>query len=96
MKPVEQKTEKQYWRSLDQLSDTPEFRNFLHREFPEGASEFTSEVDRRKFLLLMAAGIGMASSLGVRGAPLELRRASCAHYSDESIVRAPGAPCARP
>jgi MoCo/4Fe-4S cofactor protein with predicted Tat translocation signal len=66
MKPVEQKTEKMYWRSLDQLQETPEFRQFVEREFPEGASEMTSEVDRRKFLLLMAAGIGMAGLTACR------------------------------
>lgn len=66
MKPVEQKTEKMYWRSLDQLQETPEFRQFVEREFPEGASEMTSEVDRRRFLLLMAAGIGMAGLTACR------------------------------
>ena len=30
----------QYWRSLDELSDTPEFRRWVEREFPAGASEF--------------------------------------------------------
>ena len=28
-----------YWRSLEQLADTPEYREFLHREFPVAASE---------------------------------------------------------
>ena len=32
-------TGRTYWRSLDELSDTPEFRTFMHREFPAGASE---------------------------------------------------------
>ena len=88
MKPVEQKTEKQYWRSLDQLSDTPEFRNFLHREFPEGASEFTSEVDRRKFLLLMAAGIGMAGLTACRR-PIEKIIPAAGRLAEQIV---PGAP----
>ena len=29
-----------YWRSLGELADTPEFREYLHREFPEQASEW--------------------------------------------------------
>ncbi len=66
MKPTEQKTEQQYWRSLDQLAGTPEYREFVEREFPVGASEMTSEVDRRKFLLLAAAGIGMAGLTACR------------------------------
>lgn len=58
--------QKQYWRSLDQLSDAPEYRKFVEREFPEGASELTNDVDRRKFLLLAAAGIGLAGLTACR------------------------------
>ncbi len=28
---------KDYWRSLDQLADTPEFNKLLKREFPLGS-----------------------------------------------------------
>ena len=38
-----------YWRSLEELSDTPEFRSFMHREFPSGASELLDGTDRRHF-----------------------------------------------
>ncbi|HUJ42832.1 MAG TPA: TAT-variant-translocated molybdopterin oxidoreductase, partial [Opitutaceae bacterium] len=53
-----------YWRSLDELAAAPGFREYLEREFPEGASELGG-VDRRQFLKLMAAsfalgGIGLA------------------------------------
>jgi MoCo/4Fe-4S cofactor protein with predicted Tat translocation signal len=58
--------QKQYWRSLDQLADAPEYRKFVEREFPEGASELNNEVDRRKFLILAAAGIGMAGLTACR------------------------------
>lgn len=58
--------QKQYWRSLDHLSDAPEYRKFVEREFPEGASELNNEVDRRKFLILAAAGIGMAGLTACR------------------------------
>jgi MoCo/4Fe-4S cofactor protein with predicted Tat translocation signal len=34
-------TGRRYWRSLDELGDTPEFKQWLEREFPEGSSEFT-------------------------------------------------------
>ena len=57
---------KEYWRSLDQLADTPEFREFLHREFPENASEMTNPVTRRKFLTLMGASIAFAGLAGCR------------------------------
>ena len=53
----------QYWRSLDELQDSPEFKQWVHREFPQGASEIDG-VNRRHFLKIMsasfaAAGVGM-------------------------------------
>ncbi|MGE9292318.1 MAG: TAT-variant-translocated molybdopterin oxidoreductase [Puniceicoccales bacterium] len=54
-----------YWRSPDELADTPEFRVLLEREFPEGASE-TTESDRRTFLKLMGASAALAG-LGLAG-----------------------------
>lgn len=54
-----------YWRSLDELSETPGFKAQVEREFPEGASELDG-VDRRRFFKLMAAsfalgGVGLAT-----------------------------------
>ena len=57
---------KQYWRSLDQLADTPEFREFLNREFPQGASEMNNDWSRRNFLTLMGASLAMAGLAGCR------------------------------
>ncbi len=54
-------TGKKYWRSLGQLSDTPEFRGWLEREFPQGAAEFQGgDVSRRNFLQLMGASMALA------------------------------------
>ena len=36
-----------YWRSLEELADTPEFREYVGREFPDQASEFTEPAGRR-------------------------------------------------
>jgi molybdopterin-containing oxidoreductase family iron-sulfur binding subunit len=55
-----------YWRSLDQLADTPEFRQWLEREFPAGASEMTNAVDRRHFVKIMSASFLLAG-LGLTG-----------------------------
>ncbi len=64
---LEQKIQgKDYWRSLDQLADTSEFKEFLHREFPENASEMTNPFTRRKFLSLMGASIAFAGLAGCR------------------------------
>jgi molybdopterin-containing oxidoreductase family iron-sulfur binding subunit len=54
-----------YWRSLDELADTPGFREHLAREFPEGASELNG-VDRRQFMRLMAASFALGG-LGLAG-----------------------------
>src|SRR4051812_42355218 len=62
---------KKYWRSLDELAGTPEFLNFLHREFPENASEFRDEVGRREFLKLMAASLALAGLTACTKQPLQ-------------------------
>jgi MoCo/4Fe-4S cofactor protein with predicted Tat translocation signal len=54
-------TGKKYWRSLGELEDTPEFRQWLEREFPAGASELRLDpVSRRNFLKLMGASTALA------------------------------------
>src|SRR6185312_11021431 len=59
--PSEPLTGKKYWRSLGQLSDTPEFRGWLEREFPQGASELQGgDLSRRNFLKLMGASTALA------------------------------------
>ena len=55
-----------YWRSLDQLADTPEFRQWVEREFPEGASEWVDPVSRRHFVQIMSASFLLAG-LGLTG-----------------------------
>ncbi len=48
------------WRSLEELADTPGFREMLHREFPRHASEWDLSVDRRRFLQLSSASLALA------------------------------------
>jgi len=57
---------KEYWRSLDQIADKPEFKKFLEREFPENASEINNPVSRRKFLTLMGASVAFAGFASCR------------------------------
>ena len=52
-------TGKRYWKSLDDYSDSPQFREWLEREFPQGASMLEG-VQRRGFMKLMAASFGLA------------------------------------
>lgn len=59
--PPEQLTGKRYWRSLGELSDTPEFRGWLEREFPAGAAQLEGDDwSRRGFLKLMGASMALA------------------------------------
>lgn len=51
----------QYWRSLDELADKPEFKEWVEREFPQGASELEG-VNRRKFLRIMSASFAAAGA----------------------------------
>lgn len=55
-----------YWRSLDELADTPRFRAILEQEFPGGAWERMDAPSRRQFLKLMGASIALAGMTGCR------------------------------
>ena len=54
----------QFWRSLDDLADTPVFRAYLEREFPQGAAELNDALSRRTFLKLMGASLALAGLSG--------------------------------
>jgi len=60
-----------YWRSLGELSDSPDFREYLHREFPEQASEWNDPKGRRDFLKLMSASLALAGIGACTKQPLE-------------------------
>src|SRR6188474_155254 len=51
---------REYWRSLEAVAETSEFKEFLHREFPQNASEWLDPVGRRGFLKLMGASLALA------------------------------------
>jgi len=54
------KSGRAYWRSLEELAETPEFEQFLNREFPENHSEWHDGPGRRDFLKLMGASLALA------------------------------------
>ena len=65
----------EYWRGLEELSETEEFRDFLAHEFPENADQWSgSGVDRRRFLQLMSASLALAGL------------AACTRQPEEKIV----------
>lgn len=75
------KSGRSYWRSLEELSDTAEFRDAVEREFPPQASEML-ESSRRGFLKVMGASVALAGL------------ASCRRWEAEQILpyarRTPG------
>ena len=60
---------KTYWRSLNELQDGAEFRQFLEREFPVAASEFPEGVSRRRWMQLMGASLALGGLAGCRWEP---------------------------
>src|ERR1700723_3887877 len=66
-----EKTGPEYWRSLEELAGSEEFKEALHREFPKGASEWLDTVSRRGFLKVMGASLGLAGMTGCVRLPLE-------------------------
>jgi MoCo/4Fe-4S cofactor protein with predicted Tat translocation signal len=53
-----------YWRSLQELADTDDFRNQMEHEFP-GGIEAPDGMSRRRFLQIMSASIAMTSLAGL-------------------------------
>jgi MoCo/4Fe-4S cofactor protein with predicted Tat translocation signal len=68
---LEGATGKKYWRSLDELANTPAFQELIHRKFPEHASDLPNALSRRQFLTLMGASLALAgvSGCSIRPAP---------------------------
>ncbi|MEM1331064.1 MAG: TAT-variant-translocated molybdopterin oxidoreductase [Planctomycetota bacterium] len=54
------------WRSLDEVADTPEFRELLERELPAGTTTLAKE-SRRDFLKFMGAGLALAGAATIPG-----------------------------
>src|SRR5215208_3022223 len=60
-----------YCRSLGELADTAQFREYLHREFPEQASQWNDPKGRRQFLKLMSASLALAGVSACTKQPAE-------------------------
>jgi molybdopterin-containing oxidoreductase family iron-sulfur binding subunit len=62
---------KKFWRSVDELADTPEFAEMVAKEFPSQASEWIDPVSRRNFLKVMGASMALAGLAGCTKQPDE-------------------------
>ncbi len=62
---------KRFWRSVDELANTPEFQAAVEKEFPGAAQEWVDPVSRRGFLKLMSASMALAGLAGCTKQPDE-------------------------
>ena len=60
-----------YWRGLEELAGTEEFRELVARELPHGAPDWIDPVSRRQFLQLMGASLALAGLSGCTRQPAE-------------------------
>jgi MoCo/4Fe-4S cofactor protein with predicted Tat translocation signal len=60
-----------YWRTLDELAETPEFEEMLHREFPRAAMQWASSTTRRDVLKVMGASLALGGLSACVKLPLE-------------------------
>src|SRR6266404_7235030 len=61
-----------YWRSLEELADTEEFRAFVKDEFPHRTPDWNDPGSRRRFLRLMGASMLLAGASGCTRQPKEV------------------------
>src|SRR5689334_4854477 len=66
---------REYWRSLDELAATPEFREMVEKEFPRQAvgwaDDENPEEGRRNFLKLMGASLALGGLAACTRQPTE-------------------------
>ncbi len=55
-----------YWRSLQELADTDDYRHMVENEFPGGIDAPPEGMTRRRFLQVMSASVAMATLAGCR------------------------------
>jgi MoCo/4Fe-4S cofactor protein with predicted Tat translocation signal len=68
---IQKKNGPEFWRSLEELAGSPDFKEMMHREFPKGASEWLDAVSRRGFLKLMGSSLALAGMTACTKQPFE-------------------------
>ncbi len=80
----------EYWRSLEQLADSPEIQELVDKEFPGYTPDFIKKSSRRGFLKLMSASLALAG-VGLTGCR-RWPREKLAPYSSNPRDRMVGIP----
>ena len=62
---------KEYWRSVEEFVDAPEFEEFVKHEYPEQAEEWDNSLSRRNFVKVMGASLAFAGLSGCVIQPAE-------------------------
>jgi len=55
---------KEYWRSIEEHADTPEFKEFISQEYPHEIEEWDNSLSRRNFVKVMGASLALAGLSG--------------------------------
>ena len=66
-----QENDKRFWQSLDELSETKEYREFLENEFPHDPEKDPQGINRRDILKLAAASAALAGLSACTKLPTE-------------------------
>ena len=62
---------REYWRCLEEITESEGFQHFLHSEFPSDASEWKDDLSRRTFLKIMAGSLALAGLSACTKQPIE-------------------------
>ena len=66
-----QRSGKDYWRSVEEFADAPEFDEFVKNEYPQHAEEWEDGLSRRNFIKVMGASLAFAGLTGCVIQPAE-------------------------
>ncbi len=69
---LEQAKGPEYWKSLEELAETDEFKTFIDDEFPQRSEEWLKQPDRRTLMKMMGASFALAGLAACTKQPKEL------------------------
>src|SRR5258708_25517145 len=55
---------KEYWRSVEEFVDAPEFEEYVAREYPQEIETWDDTLSRRNFVKVMGASLALAGLTG--------------------------------